>query len=408
MASAKPPFIMTGDPGSYAMRTITERKPRIIADVIESNSLDDTARRRLESLRDQIRDGAIDDPLSAAPPGALAPAERAAWQEEIRRHAGRGWLEIPWYFAEAFFYLKLLLAFGYYENGVDPFQSLKDRELFAPDGGLARARRTAAAVRALEEPSEALRLLLHAALWGNRVDLSNFDVTPEARHGMLSSDAENLLIDHTAKLVDVLRRARRVDVILDNCGPELACDLLLAEFLLRSRSEVSVVLHVKQSPFFVSDAMEKDVLSTTAAFAADSEQSLGNAGHDLERALASGRLQVAPHFFWNGPLHFTRLPPEIATALSESDIVVVKGDANYRRLLEDRKWPFDASLCKITSYFPATFAVLRTLKAELVVDVPLRTARDLSRADPDWLINGKRGIVQVCGYRSGSLRRSAG
>ena len=48
-----------------------------------------------------------------------------------------------------------------------------------------------------------------------------------------------------------------------------------------------------------------------------------------------------------------------------SSMVFVKGDANYRRLLGDRKWATDTPFQDVVSYFPVPICALRTLKAEV-------------------------------------------
>ena len=45
-------------------------------------------------------------------------------------------------------------------------------------------------------------------------------------------------------------------------------------------------------------------------------------------------------------------------------------------------------------HVPAPFCALRTLKGELIVDLQPGQAEALAAADPTWLINGERGIVQ--------------
>jgi hypothetical protein len=50
---------------------------------------------------------------------------------------------------------------------------------------------------------------------------------------------------------------------------------------------------------------------------------------------------------------------------------------------------------KITSYFPAPFVTLRTLKGEILVDLADGQAEEIGREDPNWLINGKRGIIRL-------------
>jgi hypothetical protein len=398
-----PPPISTGDPGSFAMRTITERKPRIIAQVLGANRLSAHARGSLDALAEEIRCGAVTDPFAGRsfPPGAFAGEERSAWEAEIARHVGRPWLDIPWYFAEACFYLRVLLACGYYDTPpgtADPFQAAKDEELAGPRGGLELARQVAQIAEGIAAEVEARAFLLHSALWGNRVDLGCFELDESRRREVFLHDRDNLVVDDADEVVAALGRAQRLDMILDNAGSELACDLLLAERLLSEGPPAcrTVTLHVKASPFFVSDAMGKDVRATITAFSSDGDPRLARIGSRLEGALTAGRLAIRGHWFWNSPLHFPRMPADIREPMSAADIVVVKGDANYRRLLEDRKWPTCSRMEEIAGYFPSAFACLRTMKSEIVVDVPRERAARLGAEDPAWLTNGRRGLVRLC------------
>lgn len=395
---------MTGDPGSYAMRTIVERKPRIIGEVIRSNTLNGSAVRRLEALGDEIRKGYVADPAGRGGyPERFQADEAAVWGREIARWRGGKWLEIPWYFAEAYFYLRLLLACGYYGNSTsrfDPFRPQKERELTGSGGGLALGRDILRGLDGMEADEGRAAFLLHTSLWGNRVDLSNFDVAARDRGRLFEPEADALLIDHTAAAVKAALGAAAVDMILDNAGPELVSDLLLADFLLRRGRTDRVVLHVKQSPFFVSDAMTGDVLSTADAFLADSDPRLRDAGGRLRSMIRAGRLEIRDHYFWNGPLHFSSLRPEILESFGRADLLIFKGDANYRRLLEDRKWDTDVDLEKTACALPVPYLALRTMKSEIVADVSRQKAAELFRQDPEWRVNGKRGIVRLCRARA--------
>ena len=92
---------------------------------------------------------------------------------------------------------------------------------------------------------------------------------------------------------------------------------------------------------------------------------------------------------------FRHLPPPLREELTRAGLVIIKGDVNYRRLLDDRHWPHTARMEEIADYFPAPFLVLRTLKGEIMVGLEPGQAEMLSAEDPTWLINGKRGIVQL-------------
>ena len=399
METALPPFISTADSGSFAMRTIMERKPRIIERVLATNIMPPNAEEALKALAREIREGTVEDPFTAEDfdRSAFENGELRSWEREIARHAGARWLALPWYFAQAYFYLRLLFAFGWYARppaGRDPFHAQKEQELTGPGGG----RETARGIAARKDD---LRVLLHAALWGNRVDLGNFELDETCRRSIFETGRTNLLIDHTESALTALSDAREVHFILDNAGPELVCDLLLAECLMQkggigASGTPSIVLHVKRSPFFVSDAMAKDVTRAVEALSADGDREVAGIGLRLGEAIACGRLTVAEHWFWNSPLHFTEFPSDLRLALSQADLVLVKGDANYRRLLEDRKWETWRVMEELAHQFPAPFVALRTMKSEIVVDVLREEAAVISREDPGWLIDGRRGIIRHC------------
>ena len=91
----------------------------------------------------------------------------------------------------------------------------------------------------------------------------------------------------------------------------------------------------------------------------------------------------------------TQFPPTLQEWLAGADLVILKGDVNYRRLLSDRHWPHTTSIEHIVAYFPASLLVIRTLKGEIIVGLEPGQAEGLSNTDPTWLINGKRGLVQL-------------
>ena len=92
---------------------------------------------------------------------------------------------------------------------------------------------------------------------------------------------------------------------------------------------------------------------------------------------------------------FRQMTPSLRAELARSDLAILKGDVNYRRLLDDRHWPHTTRLEEIAAYFPAPFLVLRTLKGEIMVGLESGQAEALAAQDPTWLINGKRGLIQL-------------
>jgi uncharacterized protein with ATP-grasp and redox domains len=375
---------MTSEPGSFARHTIVERKPRIIEQVLEDHAYPPEIRAMLDAFRREIAQEPVQLLADTEPDAAL-------WNGELAPYAGNTWLEIPWYLAEAYFYRRLLGAVGYFETGPwqnhDPFGPQKRAEERLAANWLADNWHQLDDI----EPLDKLEVLLHSSLWGNRADLSNFGVGDEATGGLATrEERQRLLIDHTAEVVHLLAAGvERVDFVNDNTGKELMFDLALAEFLLTQGWAGAIVLHLKDRPFFVSDAMPADVESLLVALVG----SLPAQG--LMQHLAAGRLYLRSHPFWTGPLMFEQMPATVRADLGGASLVIIKGDVNYRRLLDDRHWPTTTALEELTSYFPAPHLVLRTLKSEIMVSLRPGQATAIAAQDPDWLINGKRGIIEL-------------
>jgi uncharacterized protein with ATP-grasp and redox domains len=404
-----PPIIRTSDPGSFAAFTLPEMLERIIS----KNGLSRGEAAQLEQLKKRLHSGTIRPDLSDHPYLAVQMDEQEyrTWSGELEQHAGRSWLDLPWYFAESLFYLEVLLAWGYAREdhprfGVDPYQIFKEEELKRSGGGPDLGTRIAAQTAAIESPEEILALLLRYSLWANRLDLS-YSQLLERYADAPQGEANQLLLDHSETITEKLLRARRVDLILDNSASELVSDLYLAHQLLQFSPGLKVVLHCKKSPYYVSDAMIKDVESTVSIMEQNREQGLRDAGRALRKKIEGGSLVLEDHWFWNGPLFFHQLPFELDRELGTSDLVVLKGDLNYRRLLLDRKWDPATPMEEIVGYFPAALATLRTTKSELIVDCPRKTFAKLSADDPKWLVEGRYGIIRYCDPSCPSGSRSS-
>jgi len=402
-----PPPLMTSEPGSFARRTIVERKPQIIQQAIEDNDYPPGIVQALGTFKDEIASQPM-QPLNEQAP------DIASWNQELAVYRGKTWLKVPWYFAETYFYRRLLEAVRYFQSGPwkghDPFGKQKQKQEEMAVERLAEGWAQLADV----EPNVAFEALLHSCLWGNRADLSNYTVAIQARGGLATrAERRNILIDHTDKVRALLASGlERVDFVNDNVGLDVLFDLALADFLLVHENGGwvrEIVFHLKDHPFFVSDAMPKDVQATIALLRAapDSPPLAGEGlgersgaavrelGARLHEHLDAGRLILKDDPFWTSYLTFRHLPPPLREDLARSGLIILKGDVNYRRLLDDRHWPHTRRLEEIADYFPTPFLVLRTLKGEIMVGLSPGQAETLTAKDPTWLINGKRGIIQL-------------
>jgi hypothetical protein len=97
---------------------------------------------------------------------------------------------------------------------------------------------------------------------------------------------------------------------------------------------------------------------------------------------------------WTSPLRGREFPPNVNAELARADLVISKGDANYRRVLGDREWPYTTPFADVVDYFPAPLLALRTMKAETVAGLEQAQVDRLEQEDPDWMVNGRWGLLQ--------------
>lgn len=394
--AALPPVIRTSEPGSFARNTLAVRVPAILRDTQATTVYPPDIHAALDELHAELTGGVIRGLHETAPDAAF-------WNATAAAYLGRSWLDVPWYWAEAYFYRRLLEAVRYFQpgpwQGVDPYASTKRREWAAEAAPAA----VGALLEALPDDVEArFETLLHASLWGNRTDLSYMVAAHLGATGGPDAERANLLVDD-AELVwrHMLRHSEgRVSLLADNAGTELLMDVALADFLLVSGLAAEVHLHLKPWPFFVSDAMPADLVDGLDALLA-----AGGAGAKLARRmdghLTAGALTVGTHWFNASSLFYYELPDDLFVALAAADLVIVKGDANYRRLLGDAHWPYTTPFAAAVSYFPAPVVSLRTLKSEVAVGLAAGQAERLAGEDPDWLVNGRRGLIQFAEAQGG-------
>ena len=182
-----------------------------------------------------------------------------------------------------------------------------------------------------------------------------------------------------------------MDFILDNVGLELAYDLLLADFLLSHGLAKQVCLHAKPFPTYVSDATIPDIQALVAHLAQAREPGVRDLGLRLQAYLEDDRLHLQTSLFWTSPLPAWEMPAELRQELARSDLLVSKGDANYRRWLGDRHWPFTTPIQQIIAYRPAPLLLMRVMKSEIIAGLQPGQAETLYQADPTGCSTGAGG-----------------
>ncbi|GAB1540751.1 damage-control phosphatase ARMT1 family protein [Scytonema sp. NUACC21] len=396
-----PPSLVGAEVGTFTEYTVTQRMPAIARRVIVENNFPPEINANLEKLAGDL-------------PGACVPpllddtgADFADWDAYLAPYRGQRWIDVPWFFAETYFYRFILQITNYFPRGewqgVDPFDLQKRQGLETTlDSITALCIQVNKWVEISQQNHEShqttLIALLYFALWGNRVDLSLWSAFEGDRSRFdIQSQQAHILVDDALKVTELLanNKSGRIDFVVDNAGFELVCDLCLVDFLLSSGAIDGIKLHLKSHPTFVSDAMIKDVHYTLDFLANSSVQEAGSVAQRLQENIASGRLVLSDDYFWTSPLAFWEIPNSLKDDLSNASLIIVKGDANYRRLLGDRHWDYTTNIADIVCYLPSPMLALRTLKSEVAAGIQPEVVEKVAKSDSAWLTNGQWGVIQL-------------
>jgi hypothetical protein len=283
-------------------------------------------------------------------------------------------------------------------------------------------------------------------LWGNATDLSLLtSLTYEDIQKLQGSEArkkaeKNILVNDLPMAYEALVRAkkegkkeRRLDIVLDNAGFELFVDLILAGYLLAAGLATEIVLHPKSIPWFVSDVLPADFAALLGALAnpqgfysapddphtgkipqplsANEEENLHLLFRHWSELHAEGQLILRPNIFWTSADSYWQLPtaePRLYEELKESELVIFKGDLNYRKLTADAMWdtttPFATAIGPMGTGSGVRTLALRTCKADTVVGLPEGEDERLKAIEGGggeggprkWAWSGKWAVVQFC------------
>ncbi len=377
--------------GSLAEECIRVRLPKIGHKILSENLLPSVAVDSLEKLIAEIPHKQITRLADTTGPDTIA------WNNALEPFLGKSWLDVPWFIAETYFYRRIISAIDYFHSGIDPFSSEKTVVLEKTCLEIQKMAALNSNYLQAGWDTTAFMDLLHIDLWGNQVDLSLWSADDRPQHNS-NSPKDFLLVDDSKILLEHLAgrgdKELRIDFIVDNAAFELVGDLLLADYLLSTSRATRINLHLKLHPTFVSDATIKDVQQTIHFLQTDKDVTTRKFGERLARHMESGKLQCHSHLFWTSPHYMWMMPEDLHKFLAPAHLVISKGDANYRRSLGDVHWPHHTPIAKIISYFPAPILFLRTCKSNLVAGLEHGKAEEVERQDPDWLANGKWGLIQ--------------
>lgn len=433
-----PPSLSAKVVGSFAYLTVKDRLPTILTKVIDTIHRNKNkffeeygeegieAEKQTISLLSKMRNELqTDKPVLALTDGLK---DSDSWNQYLQRQRGLqgdqesvSWFKSPWLYVECYMYRRIQEAVWLNPpiNDYDVFNEGKTQSFFeSQQAVVALCTYLEDVNKNMEEISknqllEHFNKLLKVSLWGNKCDLS---ISAGQDNSQKTSPLESLnnlqpfiLVDDSNMVWSTLISAQRpgesgkttsgrVDIVLDNAGFELVTDLVLADFLVSTGLAREIHFHGKSIPWFVSDVTANDFQWTIRQTMAANHKWMSKSGVQWQSYLKEGVWSYHDHPFWTQPHEFCDMAadaPDLYATLQGADLVLFKGDLNYRKLTGDREWDhtvgFDTAL---RGFGPAPLCSLRTLKANIQVGLQPGQAMKLSSQDPDWMTSGKFAVVQ--------------
>ncbi|KAL4752222.1 hypothetical protein BDW72DRAFT_192168 [Aspergillus terricola var. indicus] len=242
-------------------------------------------------------------------------------------------------------------------------------------------------------------------LWGNASDLSLLttltceDLQKLQGAGAHQAQRKNVLSNNLPAAFRTLKNTQqsqckiRVDFVLEKAGSELITDLIVAGYLLSTGLATMIILHPKSIPWFVSDALPVDFDDVLAALLKP---------RVFFAAAEKGKIVVREDRFWTTGGSYWRLPhlaPQLSNELETSDLVIFKGELNYRKLTSDAHWdpitPFSGAIGPLGCDSGLRTLALRTCKADVIVGLAEHDDKCLRKTvegDFERTCGGGRGL----------------
>lgn len=430
------------DKHSFAHASVVQRWPAILNTAVADFRCDvpgtsENARAEAVQLIKQVEEIVRDmskDALLIPLKEAIECPNARLYNEELKKLGTLRWSSAPWLLSECYLYSRLnsIFKLSTHWRTYDIFRQAKCNTFYnSSDAVSSLASRFQTIVKNLrEQPAtqkpQVLKKVLHelimTALWGNATDLSllvtiSLEEIKKLQVAVNHRESDKMLVDDWESIWESLSAMKggRVDFVLDNSGFELFTDVVLMLFLLESGLADHIVIHPKSEPWFVSDVTEADwrhlpeMLQDTGKFPKNRE-AIEFILRAVEKHESEGRLKLYYSEFWTTYAPFWEIKEESAfnvqsllSELQKAKLVIFKGDLNYRKLTGDLMWPRTTPFVDAVldlAHSGVTFAVLRTIKSDVVVGLPegkeelLKKEYSQKNGNPaEWAWSGAYAVI---------------
>uniref|UniRef100_A0A3P8TIM9 Sugar phosphate phosphatase n=1 Tax=Amphiprion percula TaxID=161767 RepID=A0A3P8TIM9_AMPPE len=430
--------------GSFAYLTVRDRLPTILTKVIDTIHRNKNkffeeygedgiqAEKQTISLLSKLRNELqTDKPVLALTDGL---PDTESWNQYLNRQQrlqgdqeSVSWFKSAWLYVECYMYRRIqeALLLNPPISDYDVFNEGKTQSFFeSQQAVMALCTYLEGVKKNIDELSrnqlfEHFNKLLLVSLWGNKCDLS---ISAGQENSQKTSPLDSLsslqpfiLVDDSSMVWSTLISAQkpgesgkttadRVDIVLDNAGFELVTDLIFADFLVSSGLARRIYFHGKSFPWFVSDVTANDYQWTIRQTMATNHKWMSKSGFQWQTYLKEGVWSYHDHPFWTQPHEFCDMAadaPDLYATLQGADLVLFKGDLNYRKLTGDRDWDHTVAFnTALRGFGPAPLCSLRTLKANVQVGLQSGQGEKLTSQDPSWMTSGKYAVIQFYNSKS--------
>lgn len=103
--------------------------------------------------------------------------------------------------------------------------------------------------------------------------------------------------------------------------------------------------------------------------------------------------------YWTTPFDYNDMKDRdsaLFNSLSQSQLIIFKGDLNYRKLLGDINWDHSEKFeIALRAFRPTNILTLRTIKCDLICGLPPGKTKELTEKDPIWMRTGEYGLIKL-------------
>ncbi|KAI5959370.1 HRT2 [Candida pseudojiufengensis] len=446
--SQLPPPYYNDDKNSFAYATVHKRWPKIIETAINdiqltideetSNDIKESGLKIKNQLKQLLEDFKNDSKVREFNDIELkANPDLEHFNKSLKKLNQQKlvtWQTGPWLYLECYLYQYIhnffILTESEYWSKFDIFERLKTKTFKQSETGvLELCKRYKSLNNQLSKiDQESLYLLfkefIDISLWGNATDLSLLagdisldEIKSVQGEEVRKKNEEKIIVNDIKQAWDsitLIDDSKRIDIVLDNSGFELFADLILSLFLLDSGLTSKIILHFKEIPWFVSDSMIKDFYDLInqlkdsqffpEIYKNDSE-SITLVFEKIENYVTGKQIIIESNPFWTLDYNYWYIPefPELYNDLKNSNLVIFKGDLNYRKLTGDLQWPKTTTFKESIQQLAETdlpILSLRTCKADVVVGLPeglneqlIKTYEELGNEGKFWSSSGKWAVI---------------